>query len=76
VTHRATITLDNDSYAFLNSVAANNRSAYINQLLKQARKNSLKEALIKANEEEAEDADYQEELKTWDTTLSDGLARD
>ncbi len=76
MTHRATITLDNDSYAFLNSVAANNRSAYINQLLKQARKDSLKEALIKANEEEAEDADYQEELKTWDTALSDGLTRD
>lgn len=76
MTLRATITLDNDSYAFLNSVAANNRSAYINQLLKQARKDSLKEALIKANEEEAEDADYQEELKTWDTTLSDGLTRD
>ncbi len=76
MTHRATITLDNDSYAFLNSVAANNRSAYINQLLKQARKDSLKEALIKANEEEAEDAGYQEELKTWDTALSDGLTRD
>ena len=76
MTHRATITLDNDCYTFLNSVAANNRSAYINQLLKQARKDSLKEALIKANEEEAEDADYQEELKTWDTTLSDGLTRD
>jgi len=73
MTHRTTITLDDDSFAFLNSIAGDNRSAYINQLLKQARKNSLREALLTANQEEAEDADYQEELKTWDRTLSDGL---
>ena len=73
MTHRTTITLDDDSFAFLNSIAGDNRSAYINQLLKQARKNSLREALLKANQEEAEDADYQEELKAWDSTLSDGL---
>ncbi len=46
---------------------------YINQLLKQARMNTLKEALVKANQEEAEDSSYQEELKNWNDTLPDGL---
>lgn len=76
MTHRTTITLDDDSFAFLNSIAGDNRSAYINQLLKQQRKNSLKDALLKANQEEAEDTNYQEELREWDGTVSDGLADD
>lgn len=74
MTHRTTITLDDESFAFLNNIAGDNRSAYINELLKQERKNYLKQALLKANQEEAQDIDYQKELKEWDTTLSDGLS--
>ena len=73
MTHRVTITLDEETFAFLNDVASSNRSAYINQLLKQGHKNFLREALRKANQEEAQDS-YQEELQKWDSTLSDGLA--
>ena len=73
MTHRTTITLDDESYAFLNNIAGENRSAYINELLKQERRNHLKQALLKANLEEAEDSDYQQELKDWEKTLSDGL---
>ena len=76
MTHRTTITLDDESYAFLNNIAGENRSAYINELLKQERKNHLKQALLKANQEEAEDSDYQQELKEWEETLSDGLSND
>jgi antitoxin CcdA len=76
MTHRTTITLDDEVYVFLNDVAGDNRSAYINELLKQERKNFLKQALIKANQEEAVDLDYQEELQTWENTLSDGLSND
>ena len=76
MTHRTTITLDDESFAFLNNIAGDNRSAYINELLKQERKNYLKQALLKANQEEAQDSDYQKELKEWDTTLSDGLHND
>jgi len=76
MTHRATITLDDESFAFLNNIAGDNRSAYINELLKQERKNYLKQTLLKANQEEAQDSDYQKELKEWDTTLSDGLSND
>ncbi|MDR4521312.1 MAG: CopG family transcriptional regulator [Nitrosomonas sp.] len=76
MTHRTTITLDDDIFAFLNQVAGDNRSAYINQLLQQERNNFLKQTLIKANREEAEDMDYQEELQAWESTLSDGLTND
>ena len=76
MTHRTTITLDDESFTFLNNIAGDNRSAYINELLKQERKNYLKQALLKANQEEAQDSDYQKELKEWDTTLPDGLPND
>lgn len=76
MTRRMTITLDDEIYTFLNDVASSNRSAYINQLLKQDRDNFLREAWRKANQEEAEDIDYQEELQEWDSTLPDGLASD
>lgn len=74
--HRTTITLDDEAYLFLNDIAGDNRSAYINELLKQERKNFLKQALIKANQEEADDLGYQEELQAWENTLSDGLSND
>jgi len=74
MTHRVTITLDEETFEFLNDVASNNRSAYVNQLLKQERRNFLQAALRKANQEEAEDTNYQEELQAWESTLSDGLA--
>ena len=76
MTHRTTITLDDESFIFLNSIAGENRSAYINELLKQERMNHLKQALLKANQEEAGDPEYQEELQEWDTALSDGLTND
>ena len=74
MTHRTTITFDDEVYLFLNDIAGDNRSAYINELLKQERKNFLKQALIKANREEAADLDSQEELQAWESTLSDGLS--
>ncbi|SDZ17256.1 CopG family transcriptional regulator [Nitrosomonas sp. Nm58] len=74
--HRMTITLDDETFAFLNRVASNNRSAYINQLLQQARQECLKMALLQANQEEAADTHYQEVLPAWDSTLADGLAHD
>ena len=49
MTHRTTITLDDESFAFLNNIAGDNRSAYINELLKQECKNHLKQALLNAN---------------------------
>jgi len=72
-THRTTITLVDDSFAFLNRVVGDNRSVYIIQLSKQACKIPGEKLLFKANQEEAQDADYQEELKKWESALSVGL---
>ncbi|AFZ38032.1 hypothetical protein STA3757_49330 (plasmid) [Stanieria sp. NIES-3757] len=73
MTHRATITLDDDAYAFLEASAGNNRSAYINKLLKEEKQRVLAKQIMRANQEEASDLAYQEELMNWDVTLSDGL---
>jgi predicted CopG family antitoxin len=73
MTYRATITLDDDSYAFLQAQAGRNRSGFINALLRKEQQATLAERLYKANQEEANDVAYQEELAVWDVTLSDGL---
>lgn len=73
MTHRATITLDSEAFSFLEQMAGNNRSAYINALLKTERRRSLEQAIIQSNQEEARDMAYQEELATWEPTLADGL---
>ena len=73
MTQRATFTLEAEAFAFLKAVAGNNRSAYINRLLKEEKQRQLEEAILQANQEEAEDPSYQEELSAWDETLGDGL---
>jgi antitoxin CcdA len=75
-THRTTITLDSEAHAFLMSASAENKSAFINQLLKKEKQRSLVEAVHAANLEEAEDSEYQAELAVWDTTMRDGLPAD
>jgi len=71
--NRATFTLEDDALAYLKQVGGDNKSAYVNHLLLQEKKRSLKKAILKANQEEAEDTGYQEELSEWDDTLADGL---
>lgn len=71
---RATFSLDEENYDFLTQVGGANKSAYINELLSQAKIKALEDAVLRANQQEAEDAAYQAELGDWDVTLSDGLA--
>lgn len=73
MTNRATFTLEDDAIAYLQQAGGENKSAYVNRLLLQEKKRSLKKAIIQANQEEAEDSAYQEELSEWDLTLADGL---
>lgn len=73
MSHRATVTLDQEAYAFLLAAGKDNRSAYINELLKKEKQRQLERTILKANQEEAADLKYQEELSIWDETLSDGL---
>jgi len=73
MTYRTTITLDDEAAAFLQEHGGDNKSAFITQLLREERRRSLREAVLAANREEAEDSDYQGELAEWDATLNDGL---
>jgi hypothetical protein len=73
MTERATFSIDNDTFAFLQSAAGNNRSAFINRLLKEEKKRTLDKLIAQANREEAEDSEYQNELAEWDIALADGL---
>lgn len=41
--------------------------------LKESQQKTLEKAILKANQEESLDLDYQEDLALWDTTLNDGL---
>lgn len=45
MTHRTTIALENVYSAFLYNIASDNRNIYINELLKQERKNHIKQVL-------------------------------
>tara|TARA_B100001564_G_scaffold280370_1_gene242725 strand:- start:1342 stop:1578 length:237 start_codon:yes stop_codon:yes gene_type:complete len=71
--NRVTFTLDNEAHRFLESSVGRNKSAFINDLLHKESKRQLREAIIRANKEEAADQEYQNELALWDATLSDGL---
>ncbi len=73
MTNRTTITLDDEAYGFLMTEGGSNKSAYINTLLKKKKQVTLDEAVLKANQEEAQDQAYHEELAVWDETLTDGL---
>lgn len=73
MTHRATFTLEPDVFAFLQQMGGENRSGYINELLKREKRRTLEQTILLANREEAGDKDYQEELTEWDVSLDDGL---
>lgn len=74
MTHRATFSLDDTAFNYLNSAAGSNRSAYINRLLKEEEQRKLAQDILKANQEEGDDLAYQEELSHWDAALGDGLS--
>ncbi len=73
MTERATFSLEEENFIFLQMAGGKNKSAYINELLKREKQKTLEKSILMANKEESEDSDYQEELSAWDNTLSDGL---
>lgn len=74
MSNRATFTLDDEAHEFLVKAGGNNRSAFINDLLVKTKRRLLEQEILKANQEEADDAVYHADLAVWDKTLSDGLA--
>ena len=72
MTYRTSITLDEQTYNFLMTSGIENKSAYINDLLKREQEKSLKEKILRANQEEADYLESQS-MDDWDDTLTDGL---
>ena len=67
------ITLDQDLVSFLDVHGNGNRSDYLNSLLQQHREQILAQEMIAALQEDADDPDYQAEVKAWDSVAGDGL---
>ena len=73
MSHRLTITLDSEAYRFLQEKGGNNRSQFINTLLKKVKQRVLEDELKRACLEEAQDKAYTGELNDWEATLGDGI---
>ena len=69
-TNRITFTLEVNAFEFLNQVGGKNKSAFVNQLILKEKRRAFKKVILKANQEEANDASYREELVGWDHTLA------
>ncbi len=69
---KVSITLDEEVLEFVDR-SSPNRSQFINQILSQAKKSQLLQALDNAYTELAHDAEYQAETKLWDVTVGDGI---
>ena len=70
---RLTISIDEEVYDYLEHAAGDNRSAFINELLRQHHLAKMKARMIQGLQEDAQDTDYQQEIAEWDITLADGL---
>lgn len=76
MTHRTTITLDDEAAGFLQEHGGENKSAFIAGLLREEKRRALRDAVLAANLEEAGDAEYQQDLAEWEVALGDGLSDD
>ncbi len=74
--HRATFTLEDTPFAFMQQHGGRNKSAFINELLKKEMERQKRAKFLQSNLEEAADTAMWEELEAWDVTLLDGLSDD
>ncbi|MCF2146886.1 CopG family transcriptional regulator [Desmonostoc muscorum LEGE 12446] len=70
---KITITLEEDILQFVDQYAQGNRSAYINTLLAEHRRQILAAEMIAALKQDAENLEYQAEIATWDGVVGDGI---
>lgn len=70
---KITISLEEEILQFLDQLAQGNRSAYINSLLAQQRRQAIKAEMIAALLKDAEDQEYLAEIELWDHVAGDGI---
>jgi hypothetical protein len=67
------ITIDQELLSFIDRQAQGNRSEYLNSLLIEERRKSLKAQLIAALQEDERDPQYLAEIIEWDGVAGDGI---
>lgn len=70
---RLTISLDEEVYDYLEYAAGDNRSAFINEILRKHHEAERQAQMIRGLHEDANDPVYQAEIAEWDVTTTDGL---
>ena len=70
---RLTISIDEEVYDYLEHAAGDNRSAFINELLRQHYQSEMRAQMIRGLQEDDNDLDYQAETAIWDVAVADGL---
>lgn len=73
---RLTISLDEEVYDYLDCAAGDNRSAFINDVLRKHHETERQAQMIRGLQEDANDPEYQAEIAEWDVTITDGLDND
>jgi hypothetical protein len=67
------ITIDQELLSFMDQQAQGNRSEYLNSLLTEERRKSLKAQVIAALQADAQDPEYLAEIAEWDVVAGDGI---
>ena len=68
-----TIILEDEILQFVDSQGKDNRSTYINAVLKEHRRCELKSQMTTALQEDTQDEEYQAEIAAWDVVVEDGI---
>lgn len=69
---KVSITLDDEVLDFVDQ-RAENRSSFINHLLREHKEKVFLEELEEAYREQSSDPEFREEVSVWDATVGDGL---
>lgn len=69
---RITITLDQEILEYIDR-KTNNRSSWINQILKEKQKQELMEQLEQGYQDMNSNPEIREEIELWDSVVGDGL---
>ena len=74
MSNRLNITIDDDVFDFVQEYGRKNRSAFINKMLREAKRRRMEEDLIQGLKEDFADPAYRQEIADWDVTVGDGLS--
>lgn len=71
---KISVNLEESSLEFLDK-ATNNRSAYINNLIREKQKEAFEQKLEADYREQSNDPEWQADVELWDCVVGDGLGK-